>query len=195
MARTEQRAMQARLAEAGRRIDQVASRAESARDDTRVRVELRVDALREAEAEARKKARAAEDKAEARAEDLVELAGDLDAIDIDIAIAVAQLDLDSAESRAAFEAAVEQEIAAYQAYVEHLQAKAGRLRQGGRRRAGAVVSTFRDRTAAAAERLQRFRNTPGEASDALRAGVLAALDDLDHAAVEAWGASDTWSGR
>jgi uncharacterized membrane protein len=139
MARTEQRALQARLAESGRRIDEIASRAEAARDDTRVRVERRVDALRERETEARNKARAAEAKAKARAEDFAELAGDLDAINIDIAVAVAQLDLDSAENRAAFEAAVEQEIVAYQAYVEHLHARAGRLRQDGRRRAEAVV--------------------------------------------------------
>jgi hypothetical protein len=184
MARTEHLSMEARLAAAGRRIDQVASRARDVRDDTRVRVEARVQALRARQAAASSKARVAVE-AEAWDEHAVALDRELGEIDAEIAIAVAQLELDAAEDRAAFEAAVQRQIDAYRRYAQRLQGGAGAAGQGQPGRSGVAAASIRERGAAAAERLRRLRAASGEASNSLRAGVLAALDDLDRAAKQA----------
>lgn len=168
--------MEARLAEVGRRIDEICSRAKEVRDDTRLRVENRVNALRAREAQARSKAAVAEAEAW---DESTELDRELDEIDIEVSIAEAQLDLDSVDDRASFEAVVERLIHAFRAYVELLEAGAMEGPRGARRQTEAVVESIRDGTTTAAVRLQRFRELSSEVSNSLRAGVLTALDDLD----------------
>jgi hypothetical protein len=179
--------MEARLAEAGRRIDQVAERAQGAHDDARMRVGRRVDALRAKEAMVRAKAReAAEAEAQAWDEDLVDLDRELDELDVELAIAEAQLEVDLAADQAAFEAAVQRQLDAYHAYVEGLQARAAQAGQTARGKLEAAVTSVRERRAAAAARLRSYRDASAQGAETLKAGVYQALDDLDRAAEVAW---------
>jgi hypothetical protein len=50
---------------------------------------------------------------------------------------------------------------------------------------GEADESIRVAAATAAGRLQRYRDLTNEAADSLRAGVLAALDDLDRTAARA----------
>jgi hypothetical protein len=175
--------MEARLAEAGRRIDQVAERAHGAQDEARVRVGRRVDALRAKEATARAKAReAAETDAKAWDEAVVELDRELDELDIELAIAEAQLEVDLAADQTAFEAAAQHQLDAYHAYVEGLQARAAQAGQAARGKLEAAADSVQARRTAAVEWLQRYRDASAREAEALEAGVYQALDDLDRAA-------------
>jgi hypothetical protein len=177
---TDEQAVEARIADVGRRIDEIAWRAHGVRDDTRVRVEQRVNDLRARETEMRSSARAASESGVLR-DASVELDREIDEIDIEIVIADTQLDLDSADDPAAFEAAAGRQIDAYRAYVELLQSP---MRRGNVSVLGqpAFVEAVRDRTAAAAAALHRYRELSHGVAGSLRAGVLSALDDLERAA-------------
>jgi hypothetical protein len=175
----------ARLAEAGRRIDEIAARVGNAREDTRARVAPRVDSLRGLEAVARTTTRRAAEPGFRDDHSLVDLDDELEEIDTQIEIAIAQLDLDDAAGREAFQAAAERQIAGYRMQTEQLQAHAFRANRTGGGADPALIDSIRRRTAAATERLDRLRAASGETWDAVSAGVLAALDDLDHAAEEA----------
>lgn len=107
---------------------------------------------------------------------------DIEEIEIGISIAEAQLALDSADDGAAFEAAVGRQIGAHEAYAELLDAG---IRGEDPRDREAIIDSIRARAATALECLQRYRDLSNEVSDSLRAGVLAALDDLDRAATQA----------
>jgi chromosome segregation ATPase len=182
-----EQSMEARLAEAGRRIDQVAERAHGAHDEVGSRVGRRVDALRAKEATARAKAReAAEAEAKAWDEVFVELDRELDELDIELAIAEAQLDADLAADQAAFEAAVQRQLDAYHAYVEGLQARAAQAGQTASDKLEATANSVRERRAAVVARLNNYRDASAQGAEALKAGVYQALDDLDRAAEVAW---------
>ena len=188
---TDQQAMEARLADASTRIDEIASRAQEARDDTRVRVQQRVNALRTRQTEVRAKARAAvEAEIEAWDDTFADLDRELGEMDIEIAIAESQLALDSADDRATFEAAVGQQIEAYRAYAELLGERAASETEGTRVRGDAAAESIRVATATAVGRLQRYHDLTNEVAGSLRAGVLAALDDLDRTAARARGKGD-----
>jgi chromosome segregation ATPase len=181
---TEQQTTEARLADASTRIDEIASRAQQARDDTRVRVEQRVNALRTRQTEVRSRASAAVD-AEAEAEETsADLERDLIEMDVEITIAEAQLDIDSAKDRATFESAVRRHIEAYRAFADLLDGRGTPQKRASPGRPDAPAESIRATTALALERLQRYRDLTNEVSDSLRAGVLAALDDLDRNAAD-----------
>jgi hypothetical protein len=140
-------------------------------------VERRVTALRDLEAEARIRARSA---ATAHGADVATLASELDEIDLEVAIAEAQLDLDTADDGASFVDAVRRQIDASRAYAESVDDRIS-PRTGGSSARSADGGSVREHAAIALERLQRYRALSSEVSDSLRAGVLAALDDLDRA--------------
>lgn len=182
---TDQQTTETRLADASTRIDEIASRAQGAREDTRIRVEQRVNALRTRQAVARSKARTAAE-AEAGSDDTsADLDLELAEMDIESAIAEAQLAIDSAEERASFEEAVRREIEAYRAYADFLDQRIVSDTQSTPMRDSVAVESIRVATATADERLQRYRDLTNEVSDSLRAGVLTALDDLDRSAARA----------
>lgn len=186
MGTTREQSMEIRLQQAGRRIDEIADRAMSAQQGAKVRLGRRVDALRAKEAAARTRVReVAEAEAEAWDESLVELDHELDELDIELAIAEAQLEADLAEDAAAFEAAVQRQIDAYNSYAEHLQALAATAKQTAHNTLEGLVRSMRERRAAATERLKQYRAASSEASEALKAGLYDALDDLDRAVEEA----------
>jgi hypothetical protein len=140
-------------------------------------VERRVTTLRGLAADLRSRARLAATADEA---DVAALASELDEIGFELSIAEAQLDLDAAHEGEAFVDAVRRQIDASRAYAEVLDDQAPPGTEGSRARStdgGAI----RDYAATALERLQRYRALSTEVSDSLRAGVLAALDDLDRA--------------
>jgi hypothetical protein len=187
---TDQNATEARLADASSRIDEIASRARGAREDTRIRVEQRVDALRTRQAWARSRPHTAV-KAEARPDDTsAYLDRELAEMDIEIAIAEAQLALDLAEDHAAFEPAVTREINAYRAYADLLDERTVSDPQSTPMRGSAAAEAIRVATAAAVERLRRYRDLTNEVSDSLRAGILTALDDLERSAARARSTDD-----
>ena len=184
---SDEQAMEARLADASTRIDEIESRAHEARDDTRIRVERRIDVLRAQEGWVRSMMRpVAESDVEPLDRTSAQLNGELDKMDIELAIAEAQLDLDAASDGAAFEAAVGRQIEAFRAYVALLErGGAGAVAESPPVRPAAAAESVRAATATALERLRRYRELSSEVSDSLRAGVLAALDDLDRAAAKA----------
>lgn len=100
-------------------------------------------------------------------------------MDVEIMIAEAQLDIDSAKDRATFESAVRRHIEAYRAYADLLDGRATPEKRGSLGRPDSPAESIRATTALALERLQRYRDLTNEVSDSLRAGVLAALDDLN----------------
>jgi hypothetical protein len=106
-------------------------------------------------------------------------------MDIDVLIAEAQLELDSADDRASFEAAVRRQIDAYRAYAELLEGRARHGSEGVLGQWDGDGDSIRHRTAATAQRLERYRELSNEVSHSLKASVLAALDDLDRAAARA----------
>lgn len=115
----------------------------------------------------------------------VDLQRELQLMDAEIEIANAQLDLDSAADRDAFDAAVARQIEAYRglAAVQSVSVHAVRAR--------GLVESLRTGVNTANARLQRYRNLSAQISDSLRAGVLVALDDLNHAEMELRDASRT----
>ena len=177
---------EARLSAAGRRIDELADRAKGAGAGAKATVGRRVHDLRAREAAARTKLREmAGSEVQAWDESFAELDWELDQIDTEITIAAAQLDLDAAEDRAAFEAAVGREIEAYTAYMEKLQVRAAQAKQSMRAKLEAVVKRVRERNATVAERLRTYREATAQASETLKAGIYQALDDLDRAVADA----------
>jgi hypothetical protein len=181
MTRTDPHEMDVRLDEAERRIDEFASLAKEARVDTRIRVERRVKALGALTAKVHSNL-SVSTWAEPGVRDEHLLDHLFEEIETQIEITWTLFELDAVDDRAAFEAAVERQIDAYRAYVRGLEVEAG---DGGGGEPEAIVEAVRARTAAAAAQLQRFRDLSNEVSDSLRAGVLAALDDLDRAAMRA----------
>jgi hypothetical protein len=133
----------------------------------------------------RSKARAA---VGAQAEVWDDTSADLDRelveMDIEIAIAEAQLALDSAD-RATFEAAVGRQIEAYRAYADLLESRASSETESTLIQESPAAESIRVATAAAVERLRRYRDLTNEVSDSLRTGVLTALDHLDRTAARA----------
>jgi hypothetical protein len=171
-----------RLADARRRIEMLSSRMQDAREDTRGRVDQRVSILQRLEASVRSTLEAATEAGLGGSfDDLLGLDRAVDQIDAEIGIAVSQLDLDGADDRAAFEGAVASGIARYQAFAAAVRIRAGPAAEGSRGRLEASVESIDRRRVAATARLERLREAPDEAWDALKGGILSALDDLDHA--------------
>lgn len=167
-----------RLDEAERRIDEIGELAKGARIDTRLRVERRVAALEALTREVRSKLSGSTGVGiRAGREDT--LNNLLEEIEAQIEIAGTQLELDAVEDGGAFATVAERQIAAYRAYAQVLERGAAQRRLG----ADAMLASIRSAAAAATLHLQRLRELSNEVSASLRAGVLAALDELDRAAI------------
>jgi chromosome segregation ATPase len=148
-----------RLAEIERRIDRAAERSTAARDDTRARVEPRLRSLRDPANRGRS----------------------LDALEADVSVVEAQLDLDDAVGSDAFVRAARRTLRAYRSRLDALRTEVGASAA-----LPAETGTAEGLIALATERLDRFeRATP---SGTTRTRVLVALDELDRscrAAVDA----------
>jgi hypothetical protein len=181
-----QRSLEARLGRAGQRIDGVVAKARHAQDDGKGRVSRRVDALRAHEARTRIRLRELHEADQSAGEEHVaELGQELDELDVETAIAEAQLDADLAADSVAFAAAVQAELGAWTTYIDAMQAKAATSKSHAREQQEAVIRRVRERQAAARQRLQEYRDAADDASATLRARVSQAMDDLDQAAEEA----------
>jgi hypothetical protein len=150
-----------RLAEIERRIDRSTERSAAAREDSRARIEPRLRSLR----------------------DEVRLHASLDAMEADVSIVEALLDLDDADGADAFVSAAREVLRAYRTRLDVL-----RVGSGGSERSPAIGAA-EGRITVATERLDGFERvaTPPGAS---RTKVLVALDDLDRtcrAAIDAAG--------
>jgi hypothetical protein len=99
----------------------------------------------------------------------LDVAGELSLMEAEVEIAVGQLALDAAQDRPAFETAVAHQIEAYRRLAERVPP------------CGPGTDPARERLHSgtpATRRLQRWRQAPDE-SEAMRTGVLAALDELE----------------
>jgi hypothetical protein len=160
----------ARLAEADARIQAIASRVLQARVDTRVRVERRVKALLDRQRSLRTTSQLAVEGHAFLTGSPIDVQREIQSMDVEIALAEAQLDMDSARDRETFDAAVVRQIEAYRGLAALQQASG---------KAGTLVESLRSGIKTASARLQRYRALSTQVSDSLRAGVLVALDDLD----------------
>jgi hypothetical protein len=173
----------ARLEQIGLRIDAIVDRLRRAPGGNTPRVARRVDALKAREATARTRRRAItalEDQTRHRA--VVELEYELDEIDVELAIAEAQMDVNVAPDSQAFGATAEREIAAYGQYVEWMQGKAARAGADLRPASEALVRELRERRAVATEQLRRYRDAENARLETSRADVDRALAELDRVA-------------
>jgi hypothetical protein len=161
--------MEEQLAEVGRRIDELQTRARGAAATAKPRVQRHVNALRAQEAEAHRAVRSASDDAEDR---LVQLK-----MRVDVADRAVSTDL--SEFRAAFPKAVEEELHSWDAYFERLQttaaAKAGKARE----QAEAAIAQFRKYRLAVADELAKLHETSAAKWHDQKAHVDAARDQLE----------------
>lgn len=182
---TSERSLEARLGRAGRRIDGVVAKARQAQGDGKGRVGRRVDALRAHEAQARTRLRELRETDQTTEDEYVAALGqELDALDVETAIAEARLDAELAAEEAAFAAAVQAELGAWASYIDAMQAKTATSQPYAREQRETAIRRMRERRAAAGQRLQQYRDASAETS-ATRARVRQAMDDLDRAAEEA----------
>ena len=176
--------MEERLGQVGRKIDQAKTRADSASQEAKARVGQRIDALRARKAQLQtrlREARAADELAWEAA--YVELSLELDEADAEMAIIDAELEAEYAADQAAYAAAVQRNIDAWNAYMDALQARAGAANEGVRNKFGEAVSSVQQKKAE--QRLKELRQSSGEAWTTLRLGMNDAMGDLDRAGREA----------
>lgn len=161
-----------RLAEAGRRIDDLEASMRLRLSDQRQNVRRHVDALRQEHANAQAAARRTPDPVGER---LSRLRSRLD-------VAERSLDADLAEDRAHFTAAVEAELHGWDAFAERLQATAAAKTGGARDRAETGIKELRRRRLAVTERLDDLRDAPEHAWAEHQERVTAARDELERMA-------------
>jgi recombination DNA repair RAD52 pathway protein len=181
-----ERSIQARLGQAGAKIDGIVAKARHAHDDGKSRVGRRVDALRAREARTRTRLRELH-QADQAAWDahVAELDRELDELEVEMAIAEARLNAELAADDAAFAAAVDAELDAWSGHIEVMQARAAAAKQHARTKREAAILRVRERRTAARHQLQAFRKGASKPTPARRAEVTHAMDDLDRAADEA----------
>jgi hypothetical protein len=181
-----QQSMLARLATAGQKIDVIVAKARHAADDGKARLSGRVDALRAHEASTRIRLRELRNADQAAWQaSVLELNLELDELEVELAIVGARLDAELAAHDAAFAAAVEAELAAWNTHLEVMQAWAATTKQHARAKREVGIRQVRERRAAAKGKLQAFRKGPSAAAPAERAAVSQAMEDLERAAEEA----------
>jgi hypothetical protein len=183
---TSERSMEARLEQAGHKLDAIVAKARRAQNNGKDQIGRRVDSLRGREARTRTRLR------ELRAADraawdtqAAELEGELDDLEVELAITEARLDAELAVDDAAFAAAVEAELEAWTSRIDALQASAAAARHHARATQEAAMLRVQQRRAAAKHQLQAFRTHAATVAPAERAKVTRAMDDLDQAAEEA----------
>jgi hypothetical protein len=186
-----EQSMEGRLGAAGERVDGIVAKARHARDNSRARVGGRVDSLRAHEARTRTRLRefreADQDGWQAA---VVELNLELDRLEVEMAIAEACLDGELATDDAAFAAAVEAELDAWNTHIDALQVRAASTRHHARALREAAIRQVRERRAVAKGKLQAFRNGSSVSAPVGRDEVSQAMDDLDRVAEEAAGSFD-----
>ena len=175
-----------RLGQVRRKIDQAKAKADSATQEAKARVGHRIDDL-----EARKtkfqaqirEAREADDRAWEDA--YAELTLELDEADAELAVIDAQLEAEFAADQAAYAAAVQSNLDAWNAYLDAMQARADADKESVRNKFGEAVSSVKQKKAAADQRLKELRQSSGEAWTTKRLGMNEAIGDLDRSAQEA----------
>jgi hypothetical protein len=181
-----EQSMEARLGTAGHRIDEIVARVRQARASGKICVGGRVDALRAHEASTRTRLRELSEADQAGWQaSVMELNLELDELEVELAIVGARLDAELATDDAAFAAAVDAELAAWNTHLEVMQAWAATTKQHARAKREAGIRQVRERRAAAKGKLQAFRKGPSAAVRVERAEVSQAMEDLDRAAEDA----------
>ena len=183
---TSTKTMEERLGQVGRKIDQAKAKADSAKQEAKARVGQRIDDLqaRKARLQAQiREAQEADDRAWAAAYAEFEL--ELDEADAELAMLDAELEAEDAADQAAYEAAVQRNLEAWNAFWDALQGRANAANETVRNKFGEVASSVQQKKAAADQRLKELRQSSGEAWITMRSGINDAMGDLDRAAREA----------
>jgi pimeloyl-ACP methyl ester carboxylesterase len=161
--------MEERLGQVGRKIDQAKGKADAATQEAKARVGQRIDALQARKAQLQTQLREARDAEEQAWEAAyIELSLELDEADAELAIIDAEIEAEDAADQAAYAAAVQRNIDAWNAYMDALQARAGAAKEGVRNKFGEAVSSVQQKKAAADQRLKELRQSSGEAWVTLR---------------------------
>jgi hypothetical protein len=181
-----EQSIEERLGTTAEKVDDIVAKARHARDHARARVSGRVDSLRAHEARTRTQLRELREADQAGWEAAaVELHLELDHLEIEMAIAEARLDSDLASDDAAFAAAVEAELDAWNTHIDALQVRAATTSHHARAQREAAIRQVRERRAAAKGKLQTFQKRLLLATPAERSQLCQAMDELDRAAEEA----------
>lgn len=181
-----EQSMETRLGTAGQKIDALVAKARHARDHGKARASRRVDLLRARQARTRTRLRELREAGQAAWQaSVVELHLELDELEVELAIAEARVDAELAADDAAFAAAVEAELDAWNTRLEVLQAAAATTSHHARERREVAIRRVRERRAAAKRALRALRNGSSASGPAGRTEVTRAIDDLDWAAEEA----------
>jgi hypothetical protein len=181
-----ERSMEARLGQAGAKLDGIVAKARQTHDDGKSRVGRRVDALRAREARTRTRLRELREADHAAWDaHVAELDRELDGLEVEMAIAEARLDAELAADDMAFATAVDAELDAWSIRIDAMQASAAASKQDARAKREAAILHVRTCRAAAKHKLQAFRKRAAKAAPAKRTEVSQAMDDLDRAADDA----------
>jgi hypothetical protein len=176
----------ARLRQAGRKIDEIVTAVRHANHRGGSRVSRRIDRLRASEGQARASLRELRGADRiAWDEHLGELERRLGELAIEMTIAEARLTAELAPDAVGFAAAVETELIAWNAFIDNLQAIAATTGEHARQQREAVIRRVRQRRASVRQQLHEFRDASGCRPVIPRTQVGEALDHLDRAAGEA----------
>ena len=177
------RSVARRLDRAGQRVNEIMARLRVAGDEVKRRMGRRVDSIRAHEAEFRTRLR---QLCEAnRTAGIAELYRALEQLETEIDIAQAQLNAELATDEAAFAAAVAAELEAWDSQMDTLAARVATSKQGTRQHVETAIELVRERRADAGRKLAQFMAAGSEASEAVKAGIRQAINDLEWATEEA----------
>jgi hypothetical protein len=182
-----QRSSEERLAAFGRRIDDVRGKARDDKERVNRSVERRLDAVRAKDAEIRTELRqmAEEDDAAWNAY-FDELDRELDQLDAEIVVMESQLAAEEAEDWAAFEHAIEEELAAEDRLLEASRERVAQAKADSRRRSTEALEHAREKVQAAGVTLRRVRADAARPWKSMRDEIRADMDAADAAMVDAF---------
>jgi hypothetical protein len=182
-----QRSSEERLAALGRRIDAVRGKAREHKEKVNRGVERRLDAVRAKDAEIRTDLRrmAEEDDAAWDAY-FTELDRELDQLDAEIVVMESQLAAEEAEDWAAFERAIEEELAAEDRLLEASRERVAQAKADARRRSTEALEHAREKVQSAGETLRRVGADAARPWKSMRDEIRAEMDAADAAMVDAF---------
>jgi uncharacterized protein YeaO (DUF488 family) len=180
------RSAEDKLADLGRRIDGIHHSARGHREKVNRNVERHLDAVRAKDAQVRTELRqmAEEDEAAWNAY-FDELDAELNELDAQVAVTESQIAASEAEDWAAFERAIEEELAADDRLLEASRERAARAKDEVRSRSNEAVAHARDKAKTVGDALKRRRAEAAHGWESKRDEIRAEMDAVDATVTDA----------
>jgi hypothetical protein len=181
-----ERTAEARLADLGRRIDEVRRSAREDRERVDRSLDRRLDGVRAKNAEFRSELRRIEqEEDEAWDEAFGELDRDLDQLDAEIDVLEAQLAAQMAADWEEYQRAAEEELAAYDRFLNSVDERVTRAAEDVREHHKAAIAHARGKMQAAKDAMDRARANGAQKTAAAREDMRTATAEVDSAVIEA----------